>query len=83
MNVAKWLLLALLALPLAELAVFITVATAIGFSYALTRPNVSVTVVTAPTMSNSPVRRASCNAQALSLPLDQAISAFARVAIRA
>jgi len=36
MNVAKWLLLALLVLPLAELAVFIAVATAIGFSYALT-----------------------------------------------
>lgn len=31
MNVAKWLLLALLALPLAELAVFIAVASAIGF----------------------------------------------------
>ena len=31
MNVAKWLLLALLALPLAELAAFIAVASAIGF----------------------------------------------------
>ena len=31
MNVAKWLLLALLALPLAELAVFIAVAAAYGF----------------------------------------------------
>ena len=35
MNVAKWLLLALLALPLAELAVFIAVAAAIGFAWAL------------------------------------------------
>ena len=31
MNMAKWLVLALLALPLAELAVFITVAATIGF----------------------------------------------------
>jgi UPF0716 protein FxsA len=35
MNVAKWLLLALLALPLAELAVFIWVASQIGFALAL------------------------------------------------
>lgn len=35
MNVAKWLLLALLALPLAELAVFIWVASQIGFAIAL------------------------------------------------
>ena len=35
MNVAKWLLLALLALPLAELAVFIAVAATIGFGWAL------------------------------------------------
>src|SRR5471032_1401906 len=35
MNVAKYLLLALLALPLAELAVFIAVATQIGFGWAL------------------------------------------------
>jgi UPF0716 protein FxsA len=35
MNVAKWLLLALLALPLAELAVFIAVASHIGFAWAL------------------------------------------------
>jgi UPF0716 protein FxsA len=35
MNVAKWLLLALLALPLAELAVFIAVVAAIGFLWAL------------------------------------------------
>lgn len=35
MNVAKWLLLALLALPLAELAVFIAVAVQIGFVSAL------------------------------------------------
>jgi UPF0716 protein FxsA len=35
MNVAKWLLLALLALPLAELAVFIAVASSIGFAWAL------------------------------------------------
>ncbi len=36
MNVAKWLLLALLALPLLELAVFVAVAKAIGFAWALT-----------------------------------------------
>jgi UPF0716 protein FxsA len=35
MNVAKWLMLALLALPLAELAAFIAVAAAIGFAWAL------------------------------------------------
>ncbi|HEY4140025.1 MAG TPA: FxsA family protein [Pseudolabrys sp.] len=35
MNVAKWLLLAILALPIAELAVFIAVAAAIGFGWAL------------------------------------------------
>ena len=35
MNVAKWLLLALLALPLAELAAFIAVAATIGFIWAL------------------------------------------------
>jgi len=35
MNVAKWLLLSVLALPLAELAVFIAVAAAIGFALAL------------------------------------------------
>src|ERR1035437_9700397 len=35
MNVAKWLLLALLALPILELAVFIAVAGAIGFLWAL------------------------------------------------
>ena len=35
MNVAKWLLLALLALPLAELAVFIAVAASIGFAWGL------------------------------------------------
>jgi len=35
MNVAKWLLLALLALPLAELAMFIAVAATIGFAWAL------------------------------------------------
>ena len=35
MNVAKWLLLAVLALPLAELAVFIAVAASIGFAWAL------------------------------------------------
>ncbi|HEY5166425.1 MAG TPA: FxsA family protein [Pseudolabrys sp.] len=35
MNVAKWLLLALLALPLAELAVFIAVAATIGFAWAV------------------------------------------------
>jgi UPF0716 protein FxsA len=36
MNVAKWLLLAVLALPFMELAVFIAVAAAIGFGWALT-----------------------------------------------
>jgi UPF0716 protein FxsA len=36
MNVAKWLLLALLALPIMELAVFIAVAETIGFLWALT-----------------------------------------------
>jgi UPF0716 protein FxsA len=35
MNVAKWLLLAVLALPLMELAVFIAVAATIGFGWAL------------------------------------------------
>ena len=35
MNVAKWLLLALLALPLMELAVFIAVAASIGFVWTL------------------------------------------------
>lgn len=35
MNVAKWLLLTMLALPLAELAAFIAVAAAIGFVPAL------------------------------------------------
>jgi UPF0716 protein FxsA len=35
MNVAKWLILALLALPLAELAAFIAMAAAIGFGWAL------------------------------------------------
>jgi UPF0716 protein FxsA len=35
MNVAKWLMLALLALPLAELAAFIAVAATIGFAWAL------------------------------------------------
>jgi UPF0716 protein FxsA len=35
MNVAKWLLLTLLALPLAELAAFIAVAATIGFALAL------------------------------------------------
>ena len=48
----------------------------------LTRPKVSVTVVKAPTMSYSPARRASCSAQALSLPLDQAIRAFGKARIR-
>src|SRR3954453_20017071 len=42
----------------------------------LTRLNASFTVVSAPTMSNSPDRRTRCSAQALSLPLDQEISAF-------
>ncbi len=36
MNVAKWLLLALLALPFLELAVFIAVVETIGFAWALT-----------------------------------------------
>ena len=36
MNVAKWLLLALLALPFMELAAFIAVAGSIGFLWALT-----------------------------------------------
>ena len=35
MNVAKWLLLAIVALPIAELAVFIAVAASIGFGWAL------------------------------------------------
>lgn len=35
MNVAKWLLLAILALPVAELVVFIMVAASIGFGLAL------------------------------------------------
>ena len=35
MNVAKWLLLAIVALPVAELVVFIAVAAAIGFGWAL------------------------------------------------
>jgi len=35
MNVAKWLLLGFLALPLMELAVFIAVAATIGFAWAL------------------------------------------------
>lgn len=35
MNVAKWLLLAIVALPVAELAVFIAVAASIGFGWAL------------------------------------------------
>ena len=35
MNVAKWLLLGLLALPLAELAAFIAVAAVYGFAFAL------------------------------------------------
>jgi UPF0716 protein FxsA len=35
MNVAKWLLLAIVALPIAELAVFIAVAEAISFASAL------------------------------------------------
>ena len=35
MNVAKWLLLAVLALPLMELAVFIAVAAMIGFGWAV------------------------------------------------
>ncbi|MGH6663887.1 MAG: FxsA family protein [Pseudolabrys sp.] len=36
MNVAKWLLLALLVLPFLELAAFIAVAQAVGFLWALT-----------------------------------------------
>jgi UPF0716 protein FxsA len=36
MNVAKWLLISLLALPFMELAVFIVVSAAIGFGWALT-----------------------------------------------
>ena len=44
----------------------------------LTRPKLSVTVVKAPTMSYSPAARASCSAQAESLPLDQAIRAFGK-----
>jgi len=35
MNVAKWLILAVLALPLAEVAVFVAVAATIGFGWAL------------------------------------------------
>lgn len=35
MNVAKWLLMAILALPIAELVVFLIVAAAIGFGWAL------------------------------------------------
>ena len=35
MNVAKWLLLTLLALPFLELALFVAVAAAIGFGWAL------------------------------------------------
>jgi UPF0716 protein FxsA len=35
MNVAKWLLMGLLALPLAELVVFIAVASQIGFAWAV------------------------------------------------
>ena len=35
MNVAKWLLLGVLALPVAELATFIAVAASIGFAWAL------------------------------------------------
>ena len=35
MNVAKWVLLAILALPFAELAAFIAVAATIGFAWAL------------------------------------------------
>ena len=46
-----------------------------------TRPKVSVTAVKAPTTSNSPARRTSCSANALSLPLDHEISAFGRGAI--
>jgi len=35
MNVAKWLLLTLLALPFLELGAFVAVAAAIGFGWAL------------------------------------------------
>ncbi len=35
MNVAKWLLLAILALPVAELVAFVLVASAIGFGWAV------------------------------------------------
>ena len=35
MNVAKWVLLAVLALPFAELAAFVAVAATIGFAWAL------------------------------------------------
>src|SRR5262245_26430075 len=45
----------------------------------LTRPKVSVTVVNAPTISNSPTRRTSWSAHALSLPLDHATKAFGRL----
>ena len=47
----------------------------------LTRAKSSVTVVSAPATSNVPCRRTSCSAQALSLPLDQAISACGGAAI--
>jgi hypothetical protein len=43
-----------------------------------TRPKVSVTLVNAPTTSNSPARLTSCSANAESLPLDHEISAFGR-----
>jgi hypothetical protein len=43
-----------------------------------TRPKVSVTVVNAPTTSNSPASLTSWSAKALSLPLDHEISAFGR-----
>jgi hypothetical protein len=43
-----------------------------------TRPKVSVTVVNAPTTSNSPARLTPWSARALSLPLDHEISAFGR-----
>jgi hypothetical protein len=43
-----------------------------------TRPKVSVTVVKAPTKSNSPARLTSWSANALSLPLDHEISALGR-----
>src|SRR3974390_375656 len=42
----------------------------------LTRSNTSFTVVSTPTTSNSPACLISCSAQALSLPLDQAMSAL-------